>query len=293
MFSIEPENGVNKPQMTVLVQHLTPAPGDVQNDYFGIVRLASPLDQATTIANAINAGTLTEAQYVNGLLSQVANTTIPAVAVEGSMYGVVGTSAEVTSLATQFLPDQVAFAMQHGFNPQVYASEAVGLAFAFGNETSSTAFADAFGPSSPTMPDSVAGDLVFATAAATAIFGSASTSNLVNVIDTWVTNWKAFYTSYGIPGILNPTATQFDLAARGAAWSDAVGVALANNLGPLNAQAINFLEDAAQGTAIYSASLSSQPNHAPFQGAAAASAAGTASNVQLTGVAAPIDHFVM
>ena len=75
----------------------------------------------------------TEFSYVNELLSQVANTTIPAVAVEGSMYGAVGTSAEVTMLATQFLPPQVTNAINYGFNPQVYASEALGLAFAFGN----------------------------------------------------------------------------------------------------------------------------------------------------------------
>jgi hypothetical protein len=65
---------------------------------------------------------------------------------------------------------------------------------------------------------------------------------------------------------------------------------LVNNLGPLNGQAMNFLREAAQGTAIYSTSLSSQPNHAPFQGAATASGAGAASDVQLTGVAAHVDH---
>ena len=45
-----------------------------------------------------------------------------------------------------------------------------------------------------------------------------------------------------------------------------LGLALANNLGPLNGQVINFLEDAAQGTAIYGASLVGQPAHQPFQG---------------------------
>jgi hypothetical protein len=54
--------------------------------------------------------------------------------------------------------------------------------------------------------------------------------------------------------------------ARGAAWGDAVGVALANHLGPLYGQATNFLEDAAEGTEVYSASLASQPTHSPFQG---------------------------
>ena len=238
----------------------------VQNAHFGIVRLALPLDQATTVANAINSGTQTEAQYINGLLSQVTNTTIPAVAVEGSMYGAVGTSAETTLLATQFLPPQVAVATQLGLNSQVYACEALGLALAFGNETGGTAFADAFGPSNSTMPNSTAGDLAFATAAATAIFGSASTINLINVMDAWVTNWKAFYTSNGLPGIANATAAQIDLAARGAAWGDAVGVGLADNLGPLKALATNFLMDAAEGIASYSMSLVGQPAHHPFQG---------------------------
>jgi hypothetical protein len=236
----------------------------IQSDYLAIARSALPLDQATTVANAINAGTQTVTQYVNGLLSQVANTTIPAVAVEASMYGVTGTSAEITNLATNFLPAQVANAVNHGLNPQVYACEALGLAFAFGNETGSTAFANNFGPSNSMMPSTAAGDAAFAAAACNTIFGGASTANLVNVLGGFVSNWEAFYTSAGIPGNATPTAAQIDLAARGAAWGDMVGVALANNIGPLSGQVNNFLEDAAQGTAIYGASLVGQPAHQPF-----------------------------
>lgn len=59
---------------------------------------------------------------------------------------------------------------------------------------------------------------------------------------------------------------QVDLAARGAAWGDAVGIALDNDLGPLKLQAANFLMDAAQGIADYSTSLVGQPLHHPFQG---------------------------
>jgi hypothetical protein len=84
-----------------------------------------------------------------------------------------------------------------------------------------------------------------------------------------VSNWEAFYASHGVPGIANATADQIVLAARGAAWGDAVGVALANNLGPLHGQVVNFLADAAQGTAHYSASLASQPTATPFQGSTA------------------------
>jgi len=254
----------------------------IQNDYLAITRTALPLDQATTTANEISAGTQTATQYVNGLLSQVADTTIPAVAVEASMYGVVGSSTEITNLATQFLPAQVAFAISQGFNPQVFATQALGLAFAFGNETGSTAFANNFGPSNAAMPNSATGDAAFSAAAAAAIFGSAETAHTANVIDTWVNYWKAFYTTNGIPEMSNATAVQIDLAARGATWGDAVGTALANNLGPLPGQTTNFLEDAAQGSAVYSASLGSQPMHAPFQD----------SNVAITGVAVNSDHLV-
>jgi hypothetical protein len=250
-----------------------------------------PSDQATSIANSINSGTLTEAQFIDSLLSQAADTTIPAVAVENSMYGAVGTSAEITSLVTNFLPNQIAYAVSMGLNPTVYASEVLGLAFAFGNEAGDSAFAAAFGPSNVNMPNTPTGDIAFATAASTAIFGY-STVNSVNAIDGWVANWKAFYTSHGLPGISNANELQVDLAARGAAWGDAVGVALANNLSQLIEQATNFLVDAAQGNAIYSGSLASQPAHAAAEGATSPMAAAefSSSAAQLIGVAAHFDH---
>jgi hypothetical protein len=274
---------------------LEPFTVPILNDHLEITRTALPLDQATTEANAINAGTTTETQYVDGLLSQVADTTIPAVAVEGSMYSEVGKSSEVTNLVTQFLPAQVANAIQNGLNPQVYACEALGLAFAFGDEKGGMAFATNFGPSNIQTANTPAGDAFFAGEAASAIFGTAETASTPGAILGFVSNWKAFYTSHGFPGVANATADQIDLAARGTAWGDAVGVALANNLGPLNRLATNFLEDAAHFTAIYSASLliPPQPTAAPFQGAATASVASAANDVQLTGVAAPIDHIVM
>jgi hypothetical protein len=261
----------------------------IQSDYLAITRTALPLDQATTEANSIDSAAHTESQYISGLLAQVADTIIPAVAVEASMYGAVGTSDEITLLATQFLPAQVHNAISSGLDPLVYASEALGLAFAFGNENGSTGFAAAFGPAHTGMPSSTAGDAAFAAAAASTIFGSASTNNLINAIEGWVANWKGFYSGHGVPGISDPSAAQIDLAARGAAWGDAVGVALADNLGPLKGQVTNFLIDAAQGTAVYSASLASQPGHAD---AAVGSAGSADATVQLTGIAAHVDHLV-
>ena len=170
----------------------------------------------------------------------------------------------------------------------------LGLAFAAANENGGTAFATFFGPSNPSMPNTVAGDAAFASSASNTIFGSAATANTPGAIAGFVDVWKAFYTSSGIPGIAHPTADQIDLVARGAAWGDAVGVALANNLGPLPGQVINFLEDAAQnsghGEVMYGASLASQRTAAPFEGAASSAGAAAASQVQLTGIPGPAHH---
>jgi len=263
----------------------------IQDDYLAITRTVLSLADATTEANAINAGTTTETGYINSLLAQVADTTIPAVAVEASMYGAVGSSAEVTSLVTNFLPAQLAYAAMLGVDLTIFATEALGLAFATGNETGATTFATNFGPSNSNMPDTAAGDAAFAAAASSAIFGAQSNAILVNFISTHLSYWVNLYTAFGLPGNPQPSADQIDLAARGAAWGDAVGIALVDNAGPLPALVTNFLEDAAQGTAVYSASLASQPTAFPFQGAT--SLASAASHVQLTGVLAHTDHMAM
>jgi hypothetical protein len=174
------------------------------------------------------------------------------------MYGAVGSATEVAKLANEFLPGQVVNAVNAGLNPLVYVAQALGLAFAFSNENGATTFANNFGPSNSAMPNATAGDAAFAGAAASSIFGTASTPNLVNAIDGYVTSWKNFYASNGIVGIADATPAQIDLAARGAAWGDAVGLAVADGLGPLKGQVVNFLDDAATGSATYSASLSSQ-----------------------------------
>jgi hypothetical protein len=126
------------------------------------------------------------------------------------------------------------------------------------------------------MPNTAAGDSAAATAIANSVFGSSVTPNLINFTANQLAFFKDFYTHNNF-GIANPTAAQIDQAARAVALGTDVGVALENQVGPLYGQVVNFLDDAAQGTAIYSASLSSQPNHLPFQ-------ASTAASVQLVGV---------
>ncbi len=209
------------------------------------------------------------------------------------MYGAVGSSAVIANLVTNFLPGQLAYANQAGLDPVVFACLETALVFAFANETGSTSFANNFGPSNAAMPATVAGDAAFATAATNAIFGSAQTANTANALLGYVHFLEGFFTANGIVGVQNPTAEQIVVAARAGAWGEGVAIALENNLGALPGQVTNFLEDAAQGTAVYSASLSSQLTAAPFQGATTTSAASTASSIQVVGVAAPVDHIVM
>jgi hypothetical protein len=185
-----------------------------------------------------------------------------ALAVENEMYGVIGTQGEVELLTTQFLPPQLAHAQQLGFNTTAYGTEALGLVFAFGNETGSHAFENNYGPSA--IPNTAAGDHQFADLVAHQVFGASTTPNTVDVVSTWVSNWKAFFTTYGISGIAHPTADQIDLAARGTAFGDAVGVALDNNINGIHDLTNNFLGVASHGTGVYSAPLALQPEYNPL-----------------------------
>src|SRR6516225_10923986 len=102
----------------------------IQAANLGILRVADTAADASAVAASINSGQLTFTNYVNQLIGQAQSTTVPAVAVEATMYGVTGTSVEITNLTNNFLPAQVQNAVSHGLNPQVYACEVVGLAFA-------------------------------------------------------------------------------------------------------------------------------------------------------------------
>jgi hypothetical protein len=265
----------------------------LQDDYLAITRIALPFDEAQSAVHAISSGLVTEENFITGFLSAVANTTIPVIAVEASMYGAVGSSAVITSLVTNFLPGQLAYANQVGLDPQTFACLETALVFAFANESGSTAFANNFGPSNAAMPATAAGDMAFAAAATNAIFGSAQTANTAPALLGYVHFLEGFFTANGIVGVPNATPDQIVIAARAGAWGEGVAIAEGNNLGPFPGQTTNFLEDAAQGTAIYSASLSSQPTAGPFQGAAATAVATTADHVQVTGIAAPVDHAIM
>jgi hypothetical protein len=174
-----------------------------------------------------------------------------AMAVDSLMFGVTDNVAELTKLATQFLPPQVSNAVAHGYNPTVYAAEALGLALAGGNGTSN-AFATNFGSLSvPTFASEVA--------SLTGINSGA--------IQGFVSNWIAFYTA-------NPPAgLSVTLAAYGAAFGDAVGAALVNptvngSIALLVSEEQNALIDNAEGSYKAGIALIAEPPHLPLQGEA-------------------------
>ena len=111
----------------------------------------------------------------------------------------------LTFLSTQFLPAQVATAIAHGFNPTVYASEALGLALA-----STAGFNTNFANLSTTA-------FVQAVANATGVNA--------NAIQGFVNNWVAFYSG---PGSGAHPGLSVQQASYGAAFGDAIGVALLN-----------------------------------------------------------------
>ena len=144
--------------------------------------------------------------YAQQLLANDISLSQVAMAVDSLMFGVTDNVTELTKLATQFLPAQVAAALAAGLNPTVYAAEALGLALAGGNGTSN-AFATNFGSLS------------------VADFAS-EVSSLTGInsgpIQGFAQSWITFYTA-------NPSATfglSVTVAAYGAAFGDAVGVAV-------------------------------------------------------------------
>jgi hypothetical protein len=209
--------------------------------------------EATTEAGQITnpPSTPTVYSYAVQLLANNISLSQVAMAVDSLMFGVTDNITELTKLATQFLPPQVSNAVAHGYNPTVYAAEALGLALAGGNGTSN-AFATNFGSLSvPTFASEVA--------SLTGINSGA--------IQGFVSNWIAFYTA-------NPPAgLSVTLAAYGAAFGDAVGAALVNptvngSIALLVSEEQNALIDNAEGSYKAGIALIAEPPHLPLQGEA-------------------------
>jgi hypothetical protein len=210
--------------------------------------------EATAQAALINASTpgVTVFSYSNQIILNNQALSQVVMAVDSLMFGQVDTIAEMTKLATQFLPPQLSFAVTNGFRPDVFDAEAVGFVLASGNG-SSNAFATTYGTLSVSA---------FAQAVSTAVFGN---TNLTSAIVGYVNNWVAFYTAH-------PSATfgqTVTLASYGAAFGDAVGLAIDNptTVGAfLFGQVSNALVDNAEGLLKVGTALGLQPIHTPLQG---------------------------
>jgi hypothetical protein len=226
---------------------------DLTKLQLGIEFFTNP-GEATTEAGQITnpPATPTVYSYAVDLLANNISLSQVAMAVDSLMFGVTDKVTELTKLATQFLPAQVANAVAHNLNPTVYAAEALGLALAGGNGTSN-AFATHFGSLSVS-------DFASAVASLTGINSGA--------IQQFVNNWINFYTANPPAGGLAVT-----LASYGAAFGDAVGAALLNptvngSLALLVSETQNALIDNAEGSYKAGIALIAEPAHLPLQGEA-------------------------
>ena len=230
-------------------------------------------NEATAQAAAINSpGTTTSSVFIYTAQLLQNNIGLSQVAMAVSAIGEGGTIAvgntttpnTLTFLSTQFLPAQVAVAIANGFNPTVYAAEALGLALA-----STAGFQTNFGGLSTTA-------FVQAVATATGVNAAA--------IQGFVQNWINFFSGPGSGAHPGLTVQQ---AAFGAALGDSVGVALLNStaanlqtvisttpgVNPFSPNTVaglvaNALIDNAEGKYTTGVALGALPAHQPLQGEA-------------------------
>jgi hypothetical protein len=218
--------------------------------------------EATAEAAQINNGADTVYNYAVRLLSANISLSQVTMAVDSLMFSQTENVTELAKLTTQFLPPQIVVAINNGFNPTVFAAEALGLGLANGNGTSNN-FAQNFGSLSVQQ---------FANAVANI------TGTHADAIVQFVNNWIAFYTANpaAIPGL------SITLASYGAAFGDSVGVALLNPppISPINQPAVlpdarfnvvqndvyNALKDNAEGSYVAGVDISALPPETLLQG---------------------------
>ena len=221
----------------------------------GIQFFESSAANQAAVAGSIVAGTTTVADYAASLLNANLSFSQVAMATTCLMLGESATTATLGNISTNFLPDQVSHALAFGFNPTVYAAEATGLALAGEAGFQSFVALDAT-------------QFSLAVATATGVSQAA--------IQQYVINWTNFYTA-------NPGAT-FGLtvqqAAYGAAFGDAIGVALLNPTSAglqtvitttpdgllIEGDIANHLLDIATGQYVEGVPCDTLPEHTPLQG---------------------------
>ena len=208
---------------------------------------------ATTEAALINAGTQTIAEYVNQLIVNNQALSQVMMAVDSLMFGAVDTQAEMTSLTTGFIPGQLAFfnslppAIQAAAGgATVWDAEVTGFALSGPNGNggpNSTNFAHNFASLNTGANAGAAGNMAFAEAVSTAVFGNLSETNQAL---TFLTSFISFFTAN--PSALNGASLL--QAADGITFGVEVGIALSNptTVGAfLFGQVSNALIDNAEG----------------------------------------------
>lgn len=249
-LNVPPVSGADVLQLEQGIQFFTGTPADAAAQAAAIN--AAPGNHPSVLSTAI---TLLN---TNLATSQVAMAT--SAIMEGGTIpiGDAHTPNTVAFIALDFLPGQVAFALTHGFNATVYAAEATGLALA-----NTSQFLAKYS-------NMEVGAFIQAVGVATGVDTGA--------IKQWVDNWTLFYSANANSVHVGPTGLTPIQEAYGAAFGDAIGVALitstsanlhtASNDNPLAVIGLvaNALINNAEGGYKVGISLGAQPQHQPLEG---------------------------
>jgi len=236
--------------------------------------------------NAATPGGPTAYSYAVQLLGSQISLSQVAMADSALMEGVTVAAGSITAPATntlarfttQFLPDQVSLALANGYNPTVFAAQALGLALS-------------------TQPTFIANYVTGVTPSAFVSSVATLTGVHANAITGWLNYWTLFYTTNGTSN--GATVTE---AAYGATIGDAIGNALLKPtpIGPTNMpaalpdarfstlqnQVYNALKVNAEGTYVAGVAIGALPQETPLQGE------GNAGGVFLTqGIDSPTSGF--
>jgi hypothetical protein len=214
------------------------------------IEFSTDTNEAMTEVGLINPPTQSSTvySYAQQLLANNISLSQVAMADYSFMLGITPSVTELTKLTRGFLPGQVQDAVTNNFNPTVFAAEALGKGLA-----DQTAF--------QTFTSLSVSEFAKTVSTATGVNASA--------IQGFVQNWVTFYTAH--PDALQDlTITQ---ASYGAAFGDAVGVALLNptvnaTLALLVSEEQNALIDNAEGLYQVGIPLIEEPPHLPLQGEA-------------------------
>ena len=208
----------------------------IQNDFLPITRTALPLDQATTIANAINAGAETLTDFINTTVASAKDTTGAILSIFQIMTGTVLDSASLSSEV------QLISGLNSSLNT-AFGWEAIGASLA--DSPFSTQYASLY----KNLPDTS-----FITNVYSEVFGSTPGAVTLQALQNELTILKNYYA--GATDANDPTGIN---RAHGNFIADMLHQASDIKFGKYYAASVVFMKDAAAGTAAYGGSLFAQP----------------------------------